>query len=306
MQRFTTTSHDGVTALAAYKLLPAQPPRAMVQISHGMCEYFLRYEGFAKYLAEAGFLVFGHDHLGHGSSVQDEKDLGYTQKGGGAEALIEDVHHLTLKMKKEYPNIPVILFGHSMGSFIARAVAERYPSTYAGAVFCGTCGYGLPTGMGKTLANVLMTFFGERHRSALMKKIAFGGYNKTYEKGCDPNAWLSRDAKVVDAYNADRLCGFAFTLRGYYDLFDLIERVSRDSWASKLSHKLPVLLTAGEDDPVGGYGKGVRKVAEKLRAGGHNDVTLRLYPAMRHEILNELEYETVWADLKEWIESKLA
>lgn len=219
--------------------------------------------------------------------------------------MIEDVHHLTLKMKKQYPNVPVILFGHSMGSFIARAVAERYPATYAGAIFCGTCGDGLPTGLGKGLANLLMAFFGERHRSALMKKIAFGGYNKTYEKGCDANAWLSRDAKVVDAYNADALCGFPFTLRGYHDLFDLIERVSRDTWATGFSQKLPVLLTAGEDDPVGGYGKGVRQVAEKLRAAGHSDVTLKLYPAMRHEILNELEYETVWTDLLAWINAQI-
>ena len=305
MQRFSTTSYDGTTVLAAYKLVPAEP-RAMLQISHGMCEYFLRYEPFATYLAQAGILVFGHDHLGHGGSVQDAKDLGYTKQGGGTEALIEDVHNLTLKMKKQYPNLPVILFGHSMGSFLARAVVERYPATYAGAIFCGTCGDGLPTGLGKGLAKLLMFFGGERHRSGLMKKIAFGGYNKTYEKGCDANAWLSRDAKVVDAYNADALCGFPFTLRGYYDLFDLIERVSRDSWATNLSKSLPVLLTAGEDDPVGDYGKGVRKVAEKLRAAGHGDVTLKLYPAMRHEILNELEYETVWADLKEWIETKLS
>lgn len=306
MQRFSIGSHDRVTTLCAYRQIPEQPPRAMVQISHGMCEYFLRYRAFAEYLAASGILVFGHDHLGHGGSVQREEDLGYTQKGGGMESLIEDVHNLALKMKKKYPGIPVILFGHSMGSFLARLVVERYPSTYAGAIFCGTCGYGLPTGLGKALADILMVFFGEHHRSGLMKRIAFGGYNKTYEKGCDANAWLSRDERVVSAYNADPLCGFSFTLRGYHDLFQMIEHVSRDRWLMRMPKTLPILLTAGEDDPVGGYGKGVRRVAERLKKAGHEDVTLKLYPAMRHEILNELEYETVWADLKEWIETKLS
>ncbi|MBQ9807146.1 MAG: lysophospholipase [Clostridia bacterium] len=305
MQRFTTTSSDGKTTLAAYKLVPANP-RGMVQISHGMCEYILRYEGFAKFLAEAGIIVFGHDHLGHGYSVKSSKGLGFTAEGGGAEYLVEDVHNLALKMKQEYPDLPIVLFGHSMGSFIARAVLEKYSSTYKAAVICGTAGPGMPTAFGKAVTKHLMTFLGEHHRSKLMKKIVFGGYNKNCGENCDPNAWLTRDEEVVKAYNADLLCSYNFTLRGYYDLFDLIETISREEWASTLSKDLPVMVVSGEQDPVGGWGKGVQKVAESLLAAEMRDVTLKLYPEMRHEIINELEHETVWTDLKEWIEQKLA
>ncbi|MBR2019589.1 MAG: lysophospholipase [Clostridia bacterium] len=305
MQRFTTTSYDGHTTLAAYKLVP-ENPRGMVQISHGMCEYLLRYEGFAKFLAEAGILVFGHDHLGHGYSVKNTNELGYTVKDGGVEALVEDVHNLVLKMKQEYPELPVILFGHSMGSFIARAVVEKYSSTYAGAVFCGTCGDGLPTAFGKAVTKHMITFLGEHYRSKLMQKIVFGGYNKQCGEGCDPNAWLSRDEEVVKAYNDDMLCGFNFTLRGYNDLFTLIEQISREEWASTLSKDLPVMVISGEADPVGAYGAGPQRVAEKLLAADMRDVTLKLYPEMRHEIVNELEHETVWTDLREWMEQKLA
>ena len=304
MQRFTTTSYDGKTTLAAYKMVP-ENPRGMVQISHGMAEYFLRYRPFAEFLAEAGILVFGHDHLGHGYSVKTTKELGFTVKDGGVEALVEDVHNLTLKMKQEYPELPVVLFGHSMGSFIARAVVEKYSSTYAGAVFCGTCGSGMPTAFGKAVTNHLMTFLGEHFRSKIMKKVVFGGYNKNCGEGCDANAWLSRDEETVKAYNEDMLCGFNFTLRGYNDLFTLIEQISREDWAAQLSKDLPVLVTAGEADPVGNYGQGPKEVAEKLLAADMRDVTLKLYPEMRHEIVNELDRETVWTDLKEWMEQKL-
>lgn len=303
MQRFAIRSNDGMTELAAYRLVPEQP-RVMVQISHGMCEYLLRYRELAAYFAKEGILVFGHDHLGHGASAASEQALGFTVRGGGAEALIEDVCSLARHMKTAYPDLPVVLFGHSMGSFIARAVVEQHPDVYSAAIFCGTCGGGMPTGLGRALARCMMLFLGEEHRSGLMKKIAFAGYNKTYPQPCDENAWLSRDEAVVKAYNEDPLCGFPFTLRAYHDLFTLIGRISRREWASSLPKDLPVLVTGGEADPVGAYGKGLREVADALRDAGMRDVTLRIYPEMRHEIHNELEHEKVWEDLKEWILSK--
>ena len=305
MERFQTTSSDGKTTLAAYKMVPAQP-RGMVQISHGMCEYFLRYRPFAEFLAEAGLIVFGHDHLGHGYTATSTRRLGYTAKDGGADFLVEDVHNLTLKMKQEYPDLPVVLFGHSMGSFIARAVTEKYASSYAGAVFCGTCGYGMPVGFARIVTKHMIKLFGERHRSALLTKVMFGGYNKKCGENCDFHAWLTRDEEVVKAYNENILCNYIFTLRGYDDLFALIAKVSTDEWAQNLAKELPVLVTSGEEDPVGDWGKGVRAVAEKLLDAGMQDVTLKLYPEMRHEIVNEINHEAVWADLLEWINSKLA
>lgn len=301
MEKFSFLSSDQKTTLAAYRVIP-EKPKAMVQISHGMCEYFLRYEGFAEFLAAHGFLVFGHDHLGHGSSAKSEDDLGFTAEGGGADLLVEDVLALSQKMKKEHPALPLILFGHSMGSFIAREALARNGALYHAAVICGTGGPDTPAAAGKLLASLLMKIKGERYRSNLLKKIAFSGYNKKFEKNCDPNAWLTRDGAVVEKYNADPMCAYVFTLRAYHDLFTLVDWVSKKDHATRLPQSLPILLVSGEEDPVGAWGRGVKKVYERMETAGVRNVTLKLYPAMRHEILNEIEKEQVWSDLLAWME----
>ena len=304
MERFTLLSSDGKTNLAAY-LWAAETPRAMIQISHGMCEHLARYAEFAEYLTAHGFLVFGHDHLGHGNTAQSADGLGFIASNGGAEHLVEDVHLLSLHMKECYPHLPLVLFGHSMGSFIVREVLARYGNEYSASIICGTGGPETPAGAGKLLAKLLMVFHGERYRSVLLKRIAFAGYNKKCGKGCDPNAWLSRDGDVVSRYHDDPLCGYVFTLRAYHDLFTLVQTVSRRDWAGRLPKGLPLLLISGEEDPVGGFGKGVRAVEKRLRAVGVSDLTAILYPNMRHEILNEIERNTVWSDIKQWLEQKL-
>ena len=306
MKSFSFPSTNGTTTLAAYQVCPAGTPRAMVQISHGMCEYFGRYEAFAKFLAEEGFLVFGHDHLGHGHSAPTPEDLGFTNPGGGAHCLVEDVFRLSQKMKEEHPDLPLILFGHSMGSFIAREVLARHGDFYHAAVICGTGGPDTPAAAGKLLAALIMKCKGERHRSSLLKSIAFSGYNKRFEKGCDPNAWLTRDASVVERYNADPFCTYVFTTRAFHDLFTLVDWVSKKDHASRLPKDLPLLVVSGKEDPVGAWGRGVEKVWERFLAAGMTDVTLQLRPDMRHEILNELEKEQVWSDLLQWMEQKLA
>lgn len=304
-ERFSFPSCDGKTVIAAYRIVP-QNPRAMLQISHGMCEYFLRYEGFAQFLAGEGILVFGHDHLGHGNTAPTKEDLGFTASGGGADFLVGDVCKLSCLMKAEYPDLPLFLFAHSMGSFIGRAAIEGAdPSLYHGAILCGTGGPETPAGAGKALASLLISLKGERHRSSLVKKIAFAGYNKHCPKGCDKNAWLTRDGAVVEKYNADPFCSYTFTLRAYHDLFSLVERVSRTDWAEKISPRLPILVVGGEEDPVGAFGKGMRTVASRLEAAGVEDVTLKLYPEMRHEILNEIDKETVWSEIYQWIQKRI-
>ncbi len=302
-ERFSIRSSDQKTTLAAYRLVP-EKPIAMVQISHGMCEYFLRYEEFATFLAKNGFLVFGHDHLGHGNSAPSADDLGFTASGGAADHLVEDVFRLSQKMRTDYPSLPLILFGHSMGSFIAREVLARHGGLYRAAVICGTGGPDTPAAAGKLLASLLIKLRGERHRSALLKSIAFAGYNKKFPQPCDRNAWLTRDTAVVDRYNADPLCSYTFSTRAYHDLFTLVDWVSKKNHARRIPKKLPLLVVSGEDDPVGAWGKGVNKVYDRLVAAGVTDVTCKLYPEMRHEILNEEGKEQVWSDLLQWIQEK--
>ncbi len=303
MQQFSITSQDGRTALACYRTECAEP-RAMLQISHGMCEYFGRYTEFARWLNEAGILVFGHDHLGHGHTAKEPSELGFTAAGGGHEFLVEDVHNLSLHMKQKHPHVPLILFGHSMGSFIAREVIAKYGKTYRAAIICGTGGPETPAGAGKLLARIIMAFCGERHRSGLLKRIAFAGYNKKYDKAETGSEWLTRDESVVQRYLADPFCTYTFTVRAYHDLFSLVQKVSRRDWPGRLPRELPLLVISGEMDPVGGWGKGVRTVADRLQKA-ELPVTLRLYPGMRHEILNEIEHETVWKEILEWLNLQL-
>ena len=302
MLRSELLSRDGVTRLATYRT-STENPRALLQISHGMCEHFLRYEGFAEYLSANGILVFGHDHLGHGATAPSPQELGFIAPKKGAQLLADDVFSVAQAVKKDYPDLPLVLLGHSMGSFIARAVLEKYPSAYTAAIVMGTAGPDMPTGAGKLLATLLSALFGKRHRSPLLRAISFAGYNKHFEKGCDPNAWLTRDAEVVRRYREDPLCGFVFTAGAYRDLFTLLGSVSRREWAKNLQKDLPLLLVSGACDPVGGYGKGVKKLADRLRAAGMRNLSLSLYPEMRHEILNEISYQTVWSDLLAWIQN---
>ena len=305
MEQFRMRSNDGKTDLACYRILPEGKPAAVFQIIHGMCEYFGRYEAFAESLAGKGLVVVGHDHLGHGNSAPSTDDLGFTAHQNGADFLVEDAFALTCQMKKEYPDLPVILFGHSMGSFVAREVLARHGEAYRAAIICGTGGPESPAGAGKAMAKIIMAFRGERHRSQFLRKVAFTGYNKKFEKGCPANAWLSRDEELIRKYDNDPFCSYTFTARAYHDLFTLVQWVSSKKWAGRLPKDLPCLVTSGEMDPVGGWGKGPRTVAKRMTDAGMTRVTLKMWPEMRHEILNEVGRETVWEELTKWIFAQL-
>ena len=300
MQTFTLPSTDGKNRLACYETECAEP-RLVLQISHGMCEYFLRYEGFAEYLAERGILTVGHDHLGHGHTVASPDDLGYFADRDGWNCAVEDVHAVTKEIKTRHPDLPVVLLGHSMGSFIAREVMARYGTDYAAGIICGTGGPQMPAGAGKAVATVIAAFRGKRHRSEFLKNLAFSGYNKKIKDAKTANDWLTRDEEIVRRYNADPLCTFTFTVGAYRDLFTLVGLVSRKEWAKRVPTTLPLLVISGDADPVGGWGKGVRTVAERLENSGH-EVTLRLYHDMRHEIFNEQDKEQVWEETRKWLE----
>jgi len=284
---------------------PEGQPRAVVQIVHGIAEFVERYDAFARYLNHRGFLVVAEDHMGHGQSINGDGIQGYFH--GGWFTAVEDTMQLMRDTQKEYPDIPYILFGHSMGSFMARTILCRYPDCgLAAAVICGTGwqpAFALP-GLIKVIDGICKKT-GETNPSEKLQGMVFGGYNKKVEHPRTPFDWLTRDAKIVDEYIAHPLCGFTASAGLLRDMLQGMYYIARRVNLKKMNKDLPVFFIAGGDDPVGTYGKGVGKCAGEFRRCGMTDVSERIYPLCRHEILNELNREEIFADVAKWIEEKI-
>ncbi len=295
-------SHDGRSRVAYYVFTPKCEIKGIVQICHGMCEYILRYREFALELCRAGFLVCGNDHIGHGNTAANDDELGYTAASDGALIMVRDARMVSGIVRQKYPQLPFILLGHSMGSFVARRYIEMFGEELAGAIIVGTGGPESPTAMGKLLAKTIIKVKGEHHRSKLLDKIAFGSYNKKFKDEKDKNSWLSRDESIREKYAEDKFCTFKFTARGFYDLFDLLGSVSTEDWAKKLPRDLPILLMSGDMDPVGNYGRGITKVYKMMTKAGLCDVTMRLYNGARHELLNETSRKEIIEHTLDWME----
>lgn len=302
---FTFPSVSSLADIHACSYKPEGEIVAAVQIAHGMAEHLERYENFANVLCQNGFAVYINDHLGHGQSVSSKDELGYFGEKEGWKNFVEDCHELTKIAKAENPDVPLFFFGHSMGSFVARAYSLKYANEIKGAVYCGTAGPNPASGVGASLASLIAKVKGTHHRSTLIDKIAFGTYNNKTEKRTSFD-WLSRDNDQVDKYIADEYCGFLFTAYGYRDMMELLGFVSLESWFSKLSKELPVLIISGDMDPVGEYGKGIDKVYNALVQKGKENVQKILYPGARHEILNESQcVDKVCSDVINWIKINL-
>lgn len=298
-------SANGKDRVQYFIFEPDMEPKAVIRFVHGMAEHVERYEEYFTYLADKGFLVSADNHIGHKGSVASDDDLGYFADHDGWKYLVEDEKKLTDLMREKYPHLPVFLYGHSMGSFIARAYLTRYADTLSGAIICGSAGSNPMLGMGKKMAAFLRKIKGARHRSGLMTMIMFGSYNKKYKDPKSAYAWLTRDEQVVCAYEADPYCGFMFTISGYQDLMELLDRVNADSWYESVPVELPILVVSGSMDPVGGWSEGIYEIDQKLRRKQRNDVTVKLYKDMRHEIHNEIGKEGVWTDIANWVEERL-
>jgi len=298
-------STDGVHTLRYDTFAPEGEPKGILQISHGMCEYIGRYADFAGFLCERGFFVCGNDHLGHGRQAARAGELGYFADKDGWKLLSEDLHLLTVQMKQRFPGVPYFLLGHSMGSFVARRYLVRYGKELSGAVIMGTSGGNPALDLGIRLSSRACRRHGPKSRSALIDKLSMGGNNRLFKGEHDLHSWLTKDREIRTRYASDPLCSFSFTVSGYRDLFSLLQSVSAPEWAEQVPKDLPILLTSGEDDPIGANGRGVRKVYGRLEAAGVKDVALKLYPGDRHEILNETDRKQVYADIAEFLESRL-
>lgn len=301
-KEFYFPSVSGLSDIHAASYLPdGKEVKAVLQIAHGMAEHLERYEPFIDALCDSGIAVYINDHLGHGKSVKNDDELGYFGEKDGWKFFIEDCHELTKIAKSENPDKPYIFFGHSMGSFVARAYSLKYGNELNGAIYCGTAGPNPAAGLGAVLAGVIAKVKGTHYKSQLIDKIGFGTYNKKCE-GRTNFDWLSRDNEQVDKYIADKYCGFLFTACGYRDLFNLLAYVSEKDWFAGLSKNLPVLIISGEMDPVGEYSKGVEKVYNTLLENGKNNLKKIIYQGARHEILNEKAcFDKVCEDVIAWI-----
>lgn len=272
-------------------------------IHHGMAEHQERYLGFIDYLCRNGIAVYMHDMANHGKSNADYDETGWFGEKDGWKGLIQDFRRNVQFAKEENPGKKLVVMGHSMGSFICRCYTSMYPQDgFVGAIYMGTGGPNPIAGMGKAMASMMGGIEGKMHKSKTLDKLTFGSYGKKFE-GRTNFDWLTRDKEIVDKYIADPYCGFLFTIQGMHDLVDLNVAANTDEWYAGIPADAKILLTSGEMDPVGEYGKGINTIYKQLLATGHTQVTLKLYPDCRHEILNELNKDEVMADILGWIKN---
>ncbi len=307
-ETFSFLSKDGKTKIHAVKWIPDSGEYgAVLQITHGMIEFVERYQDFASYLTEHGFLVVGHDHLGHGASVASRADWGYFAPKNPSDILIEDMHTLRTMIQKDNPDVPYFMLGHSMGSYMLRKYLAFHNDHLAGAIIMGT-GY-MPqavTRAGLILAKLTGALRGSHYRSRMLENLTFGAPYKRYDlTGKDTaNSWLTKDAKIVKWYYSEPSCTFRFTANGYQGLTEAVLFSCNSKNIDTYNKELPVFLVAGADDPVGNMGEGVKIVCEMFQKAGIRDVSCKLYADDRHEILNETDKETVYKDILDWMEER--
>lgn len=287
-----------------YRIWQPESPRICLQIIHGMAEHIARYEEFAAFLAENGILVYGMDLAGHGKSIREGEPYGYFGEKNGWNNLIEDNMIMHDQVLKDYPSLPRVLLGHSMGSFLARTYAGVKGSDFDAFIFSGTAGGNPAIPIAKLIAKLAIKKGQGKQPNLTLNSLGFGAYNKQFQPQRTDFDWLSKNTDSVDAYVADPLCGFVFSSYAFYDLFTGLSEISSRNWAERVPKK-PILLISGGKDPVGGNGKGVQQVMKWLKATGH-DPCLKLYPDGRHEMLNETNREEVYNDVLLFLETVAA
>lgn len=305
-REFTYLSCNGKTPIRAREWLPDGPVGGVVQIAHGIAEHIDRYDDFACFLAENGFAVVANDHLGHGKSIMNEDELGYFADSSGWEMAVGDMRRLTELTREQFPHVPYFLFGHSMGSFLARTYIIRYRAGISGVVLSGTGQQpAFLVTAGKAAGNLEVRRHGAKYRSEFLNNMAFGKYNERITHVRTISDWLSRDEAQVDLYVEDPLCGYIPTASLFRDMMEGIGFITTTRNVRRMKKDLPVYFMSGGSDPVGEYGAGVMRAYKSFLAAGMTDVTLKLYHEGRHEMLNELNRDEVYTDILAWLRSKM-
>ncbi|MDY5576379.1 MAG: alpha/beta hydrolase [Lachnospiraceae bacterium] len=308
-EEITFLSANKTTNVHAVKWIPEDGEyHAILQITHGMIEYIDRYDDFASFLNEQGILVVGHDHVGHGKSVNDQKDWGYMGTNHPDQVLVQDMHTLRNIIQSENKPLPYFMMAHSMGSYMLRKYITLYAQGLSGAIIMGT-GYVAPIAVDAAFVvlNILKTIYGDRHRSHLAQNILYSRPYRQFDlTGKDfSNSWLTKDQKKVEEYYSRPDCTFMFTLNGYQALLCAVKYDCRQKNINKIPKELPVAFFSGENDPVGNLGKGVTKVYRMFQKAGMKDVSCKLYKDDRHEILNETDKDMVQQDIFKWMQKQI-
>lgn len=280
--------------------------KAIVHILHGMTEDAIRYDEFAEKLVENGFLVYAHDHRGHGFTAKSKDDLGYIADDEGFEWMVKDAKEFIEKTKEFHKGKKVILFGHSMGSFISQRLIQEHGELIDILVLSGTNGEPDKLApLGQLIANAEIKLKGRKHTSKLMDKLVFGGFNRNFKPSRTGYDWLCSVNEEVDKYIANERYGFICSSSFYYDLLRGIRSIHKEENMKKINKEMPVYIFAGDRDPVGNFGKGIVNLNDKLKSFGLNDVSYKLYKDGRHEMLNEWNKEEVMNDTISWLLKKI-
>lgn len=299
-------SSEGTKDIVYYIYEPSdvKNARGVIQIAHGMCEYIDRYGEFIVNMNRRGYIVAGNDHLGHGRTALNDEERGFFAEKNGWRFLTRDLHRMTLILREKYTGLPLVLVGHSMGSFISRLCLSWFPEDIDAAVLMGTCA-GVPKTAAAVAADLMGAVKGKRTHVNVTRGIAYNALALGIPGRKSSDDWITRDRQKLESYENDELGNFSFTAQAYSDLVRLLNEVSADDWAASVPPDKPILLISGDRDPLGENGKGVRKVYERLREAGARKITLRLYKDARHELMNETNREEVYSDIGRWTEMAL-
>lgn len=305
MNEFVFTASDGAL-LAGYKWEPTGSPLGVIHIAHGLAEHAGRYARTAKSLNSSGYIVYAHDMRGHGKSAQSQDDLGFLAEENGWERVVSDVAEMIATEAETHADLPVILLGHSMGSYLAQQMMFEHPNLLQAVILSAP--NGKPTMLakaGRAIARAERLRLGKRGRSQLINSLTFGKFNEEFAPVETPFDWLSRDSAEVKLYFNDARCGFISTTQLWVDFLDGVSTLAQPTQKRKIPTTLPVYIVAGSRDPVCAYGKGAEALVEEYKEAGLRDVTFKLYPEARHELLNETNRYEVINDLVNWLEKTL-